>query len=314
MWPGQLAASVGRCPPGAPSASIPYSLAVPTSPGGGDLPRIIDLSVPISPGGGEPLPPKIKYYNHSRGGSLLALAPAQDPRSRGRSVLRILRGLVTGKRVRKRDFPGGVGMAWESMRTESHHGTHVDAPWHYGPTTAGRPARTIDQLPLEWFLGPGVRLDFRAKAPGTTITVADVEQALTAAGHTLRPNDIVLIWTGADELWGRPEYLERYCGLGAESTRWLLDHGVIVIGTDAWSLDRPPMFMGSDFLRDGDSSHLWPAHFVGREREYCQIEKLAHLGDLPAASGFTVACFPVLIERASAGWTRAVAIVPDEIA
>jgi kynurenine formamidase len=258
------------------------------------------------------LPPKINYHSHSWGASLLALAPSQDPRSRTRSILRILRGLVTGKRVRKRDFPGGVGMVWESLRTESHHGTHVDAPWHYGPTSGGEPARTIDQLPLEWFLGPGVRLDLRAKPPGTTITVEDLEEALSAIGHALRPGDIVLLWTGADELWGRPEYLERYSGLGAESTRWLLDRGVIVIGTDAWSLDRPPMFMGRDFLADRDPGHLWPAHFVGREREYCQIEKLAHLGDLPAATGYTVACFPVLIERASAGWTRAVAIVPDD--
>ena len=84
---------------------------------------------------------------------------------------------------------------------------------------------------------------------------------------------------------------------------------MVVIGTDAWSLDRPPMFMGRDFLADHDPTHLWPAHFVGREREYCQIEKLAHLGDLPSATGFTVACFPVRIERASAGWTRAVAIL-----
>jgi kynurenine formamidase len=82
-----------------------------------------------------------------------------------------------------------------------------------------------------------------------------------------------------------------------------------VIGTDAWSLDRPPLYMGRDFVATGDPAHLWPAHFVGREREYCQIEKLAHLGDLPAATGFTVVCFPVLIERASAGWTRAVALL-----
>jgi len=292
---------------------IPYPLAVP-EPGGGRLPRIVDLSVPISPSGGEPLPPKITYHSHSWGASLLALAPVQDPRSRARSVLRIVRGFLTGKRIRKRDFPEGVGLVWESLRTESHHGTHVDAPWHYGPTTAGRPARTIDQLPLEWFLGPGVRLDLRAKPPGTTISVEDLEQALAAAEHVLRPGDIVLLWTGADELWGRPEYLERYCGLGADGTRWLLDRGVVVIGTDAWSLDRPPLYMGRDFLHDHDPGHLWPAHFVGREREYCQIEKLAHLGDLPAATGFTVACFPVLIERASAGWARAVAILPDDVA
>ena len=82
-----------------------------------------------------------------------------------------------------------------------------------------------------------------------------------------------------------------------------------VVGTDAWSLDRPPWAMARDFLQTADSAYLWPAHFVGREREYCQIEKLAHLGDLPGATGYTVACFPVAVHRASAGWTRAVAMV-----
>jgi kynurenine formamidase len=38
------------------------------------------------------------------------------------------------------------------------------------------------------------------------------------------------------------------------------------------------------------------------------MEKLHQLEVLPA-TGFMVACFPVKIERASAGWVRAVAIL-----
>jgi kynurenine formamidase len=239
----------------------------------------------------------------------MALAPAQDKRSKVNSLRNVVRGFVTGKRVRRRDFPGGLALAWEDLRTQTHHGTHVDAPWHYGPTSGGKPARTIDELPLDWFLGRGVRLDFRDQPAGAELTVADLERALEAIGHTLAAREIVLIWTGADRYFREPEYLERYCGLGAEATRWLLDRGVKVIGTDAWSVDRPALFMGRDFIASGDPARLWPAHLVGREREYCQIEKLANLGELPRPTGFTVVCFPVLIERASAGWTRAVAIV-----
>ena len=271
--------------------------------------RIVDLSVPITPAGGEPIPPKIRYRDHKAGARLMALAPAQDPASKLRSARNILFGLLTGRRVRRRDFPGGFGLAWEDLRTQTHHGTHVDAPWHYGPVSGGAPARKIDELPLEWFVGPGVRLDVREQPPGATLGVEDLERALAAIGHRLRPGEIVLLWTDADAYWRRPEYLERYCGLGAEATRWLLDQGIKVIGTDAWSLDRPPLYMGRDFLGTHDASNLWPAHFVGREREYCQIEKLANLGGLPAATGYTVVCFPVLIEGASAGWTRAVALL-----
>jgi kynurenine formamidase len=239
----------------------------------------------------------------------MSLAPLQDPRSKLRTLRNAAGAALRGRRIKRSDFPDGLALAWEDLETQTHHGTHVDAPWHYGPESEGRPARTIEELPLEWFVGPGVRLDVRGHAPGTVLQVADVEAALAEAGHTLQPGDIPLLWTGADENWGRPEYLERYCGLGAESTRFLLDQGARVIGTDAWSLDRPPYYMGRDFLATRDPAHLWPAHMVGREREYCQIEKLANLGRLPAATGFTIVCFPVLVERASAGWTRAVAIL-----
>jgi kynurenine formamidase len=275
--------------------------------------EIIDLSVSITPAGGEPLPPKIKYRDHRSATRLLALAPAQDKRSKGRSLLNVLRGFVTGKRIRRGDFPDGLGLAWEDLRMQTHHGTHVDAPWHYGPTSGGEPARTIDEVPLEWFLGPGVRLDLRDRPAGSLLGVEDLERALAAIDHALSPGEIVLLWTGADAYFTEPEYLELYCGLGAHATRWLLDRGVRVIGTDAWSLDRPPLFMGRDFVATGDASHLWPAHFVGREREYCQIEKLANLGDLPTPTGFTVVCFPVKIERASAGWTRAVALLDNGV-
>ena len=271
--------------------------------------RVIDLSVPLMPGPAEAVPPRIHYHDHARSARIMALAPVQDRRSLMRSMRNFVAGLVTGKRIRARDFPDGVGLAWERVSADTHNGTHVDAPWHYGPTCEGRPARTVDQLPLEWFIGPGVRLDMRAKPVGATITVADLEREVASSGRELRAGDIVLLWTGADDHWNRPEYLERYCGLGAEGTHWLLDRGVKVVGTDAWGLDRPPRDMARDFSQTGDAGYLWPAHFVGREREYCQVEKLAHLGRLPGATGFTVACFPVAIERASAGWTRAVAIL-----
>lgn len=273
--------------------------------------RVIDLSVPLMPAPSEATPSRVWRRDHARGGKALALAPVVDRRSIARTVRNAARGFVSGRRIRPRDLPGGLGLAWETVWLDTHHGTHVDAPWHYGPTCAGRPARTIEELPLEWFVGPGVRLDLRAKSAGATISATDVQRALDAAEHVLAPMDIVLVWTGADADWGRPEYLERYCGLNAEATRWLLQRGVKVIGTDAWSLDRPARAMARDFARTRDPGVLWPAHFVGREREYCQIEKLAHLGDLPGATGYTVACFPVAVSRGSAGWTRAVAITDN---
>jgi kynurenine formamidase len=64
------------------------------------------------------------------------------------------------------------------------------------------------------------------------------------------------------------------------------------------------------YARDRDASVIWEGHRAGRDIGYCHIEKLHNLESLPA-SGFQIACFPVKIHAASAGWTRAVAIFDE---
>ena len=122
------------------------------------------------------------------------------------------------------------------------------------------------------------------------------------------PNDIVLIHTGAAERWGTPEYF-RQPGLDRESTLWLVEQGIHMIGIDAWTLDREFAAQIEDFQRTGDGRHIWPAHFAGITKEYCQIEKLANLERLPRPHGFYVSCLPIKIKGGSAGWCRAVALV-----
>ena len=82
-----------------------------------------------------------------------------------------------------------------------------------------------------------------------------------------------------------------------------------VIGIGAYTLDRPFADMAADYRRTGDGRSIWPAHFAGIEREYCQIEKLANLDKIPRPSGFKVACFPIKVQGASGGWCRPVAFV-----
>lgn len=47
------------------------------------------------------------------------------------------------------DLPEGEGWAEENININTHLGTHVDAPWHYGSTTKNEKALTVDQIPLE---------------------------------------------------------------------------------------------------------------------------------------------------------------------
>jgi kynurenine formamidase len=67
------------------------------------------------------------------------------------------------------------------------------------------------------------------------------------------------------------------------------------------------------YTQTHDASLIWEGHKAGRDIGYCHLEKLHNLEALPA-DGFTIACFPVKIRGASAGWTRAVAIFDDSLA
>jgi len=62
--------------------------------------------------------------------------------------------------------------------------------------------------------------------------------------------------------------------------------------------------------RADDATSSWAAHFVGVDREYCQIERLTNLEQLPPF-GFKVCAFPLKVERGSAGPARVVALVED---
>ena len=252
--------------------------------------RLVDLSVSIQADAPfEIFPVKIDFRSHE---------------GEGLAAFKQIFGVSESDLV----YSDGRGAGDEMLTLPSHAGTHVDAPFHYGPLSEGRPAATIDELPLEWFYADGVVLDLRHKRSGELIEVGDLEQALTRIGYELKPLDIVLLQTGADRNLDSPRYFEQP-GMGRESTLWLVEQGIRVIGIDAFGFDRPFAAMAEDFRRTGDGRHIWPAHFAGITRSYCQIEKLTNLDAIGRSHGFRVAAFPVKIRGASAGFARVVAFV-----
>jgi kynurenine formamidase len=206
-------------------------------------------------------------------------------------------------------FPDGLGLAHERVNLSAHGGTHVDAPLHYGPMCEGKPAKSIEFVPLEWCYGPGVVLDLSHKKPAEYIEKKDVFAALEKITHKLAPKEIVLLRTDASKHFDNPQFANLQPGLHPDACNWILDQGVRMIGIDAWGLDRPPKAMAEDHKK-GIPNSLWPSHFVGRQREYLQIERLANLDQLPP-TGFTVIAFPVKIEEGTAGWSRVVALLND---
>jgi kynurenine formamidase len=251
---------------------------------------LIDLSAPIRPDPPElrdlpePLRTEIEYEDHAKG---------------AREIERLL---GVGPELLR----DGEGWATETfLRFGTHNSTHVDAPWHYNSTVGGERAQTIDELPLEWFLAPGVVIDATDRADGESLGAADLEARLP---RPLAPLDIVLVHTGRDAYYTQPDYIARGPGVTAEATRWLFERGVRVMGIDAWGWDEPLHLQAEEAKKRGEPGVFWAAHQA--DLPYSQIERLCNLDAVPL-QGFQVACFPLRVEKASAAPARVVAIVPD---
>lgn len=256
------------------------------------MPQFIDLSIPITNEVVSDPPvmrPQIQYMTHENTWEQIAM---------------FFPGLT------KEDLPDGEGWAVETLTLSTHNGTHMDAPWHFHSTTdrGATPAPSIDEAPLDLFLAPAVKLDFSGMPSGHVVTAAEVAAELDRIGYMLQPRDIVLVQSGAK--YGTDNFTDQGVGMGAEATLYLTEHGVQVVGTDAWSWDAPFSHTAKRWAETRNPLIIWEGHKAGRIQPYYQIEKLTNLEALPAF-GFKLSCFPVKIERASAGWIRAVAILDE---
>ena len=60
------------------------------------------------------------------------------------------------------DLPDGEAWAIERIALNTHNGTHLDAPYHFASTmNGGQRAITVDEVPLDLCMQPGVKPDFR---------------------------------------------------------------------------------------------------------------------------------------------------------
>lgn len=253
--------------------------------------KIVDLTKPIQYSKQDPwfMKVKIKHKSHHK----------------AKWLIRLL-GLPF------RLFPKGfIGWADDTIKHMGVHSTtHIDAPWHYAPTCAGKPAKTIDQIPLEWCFAEGIVIDMKHKPDFEVITVSDIQAFLEKEQLEIRPNMIVLIKTGRDQYLGTKDYPHKGTGMSAEATEWLILQGIKVMGIDQWGWDLPLKHLISKAKAENNPNLFWEGHLVGQEHEYCHMEQLTNLDALPY-TGFKIAVFPLKIVGASAAPARVVAMLDD---
>ncbi len=195
-----------------------------------------------------------------------------------------MRAYLTRERSRSLYAPG-TEFEIGQITMVGNTGTYLDSPFHRYPDGAD-----LACLPLESCVNlPGVVA--RTAGSGSRAVDTGVLAALDVTGRA------VLLHTGGDAAWGRPEYAVDAPYLTEAGARWLAEHGARLVGIDSVNID--------DAQGGGDR----PAHSVLLRAGIPVVEHLTGLGQLPPA-GFLFSAAPVPVESFASFPVRAYATVP----
>jgi kynurenine formamidase len=156
----------------------------------------------------------------------------------------------------------------------SHTGTHVDAPAH---TEAG--GKTLDAYPLDRFCADALRIDCRDLGDRDPIPPERVPDADANA-------DWLVFWTGWDDHWGTPRYLDHPYLTPAAAER-CADRGFDV-ATDTLNPDPTPT---DDAGPDEPNGFVAHHRLLGADR--LVVENLANLGAV--ADRFELRAYPLAL-------------------
>jgi arylformamidase len=178
------------------------------------------------------------------------------------------------------------GVNKEIVEISTHTGTHVDAPFHFFED-----GTTIDEVPLESYVGPAVVLDLREKQAGSAIERQDLEPL----ADELAAGDIALLNTGGGHRRANTKaFLTEYVYLSGGGAQYLIDRGVKGVGIDAVS-------MGGY----NDPSASGPPHRILLGSGAFIIEELYFPEEVMDGRKRLFVAAPVKLRGCSGAWTRA---------
>lgn len=165
-----------------------------------------------------------------------------------------------------------------------HHGTHVDAPWHFIPG-----GKRIHQLPLDTWVGPAEVVDItRAER---CVTAADLDAAnLPKDARRL----LFKTRNGLTDYWEQP-WNPDFIHIDESAAQWCKDHGIILVALDYLTVDPP-------------TRPEFPAHLILLGNGIVIVENII-LRDIPAGR-YILHAAPVKIEDGDGAWCRAYLTTP----
>ena len=191
---------------------------------------------------------------------------------------------LTREQSRGRYAPG-TEFEISQLTMVGNTGTYLDSPFHRYPD-----GTDLAGLPLESCVDlPGVLV--RTAGGGSRAVDVGALAALDVTGRA------VLLHTGGDAAWGRPEYAVDAPYLTEAGARWLAEHGARLVGIDSVNID------------DAQPGGPRPAHSILLGAGIPIVEHLTGLGQLPPG-GFLFTAAPVPVERFATFPVRAYATVP----
>ena len=194
----------------------------------------------------------------------------------------------------------GLGVEGDPMTFQTnfigmldHVGTHVDAFLHVNPD-----GQSIDEMPLDLFIGKAVCFDLRHIPDLGDIDAAEMEKAEAAAGVTV-DGHIVLLCTGLHDrhypdkqvCWTNP-------GLTVDATEWLHARGSRMHGVEGPSTDKP-------------TDNIFAQHRKCRDLGVSHFEWLVNLDQLVGKGEFEFFGVPLKFKGGSGSPVRAFAMLDD---
>ena len=202
--------------------------------------------------------------------------------------------------------PGLIGVSMEPLQTHETHtrsntkltlathvGTHVDAPYHFHAGGA-----TVEDMPLEKYMGPALLLDLRQLARSKTpISVPDLQEA--GGVPDALPDKIAVLFTAwAHQESGNARFYSDGPYLSTEGAAYLAEHKVKAVAVD-FPIDKHPPTSQST-IKD------FPVHRLLLGQNIPLIENLINLDQLIGLN-FELWALPLKIKGGDGAATRAVA-------